>query len=424
MNPDIMRAAGFGAEVDMVRRGLCPFCSKPVKESDFRDELSRAEFAISGLCQKCQDEVFCSVEATEETTEPIAIHTHDRITFKRCRRKWLLSSPLKASMRIKGDQPLALWLGTGGHFALEDYHGYRRFPDMEEALGAYYDAFSEDELPPGAGEELGNIVGILEYYKTWLARRDEYETVWIDGVPQVEVHFQLELRELSESLGRPVYYEGTFDRVVVDSDGGWWLVDYKFVSSIDTDKLETDLQVSSYLWAAEQHYQRPFEGMLYIQLTKSPPEYPKPLVRGGLSVDKRQRTTHALYRQALLEFYPDGKFPQQYIEFLNYLAEQETPEGDRFIWWTKVRRNQASKMSTFQHILMEGYEMLNPHLSIYPNSTRDCMWDCSFRSVCLAMDDGGDWEYLLKEQYEIVEERDAWRNRIKWPEQKSSQVQA
>ena len=32
--------------------------STDVKASDFRDELSRREFAISGFCQRCQDEVF------------------------------------------------------------------------------------------------------------------------------------------------------------------------------------------------------------------------------------------------------------------------------------------------------------------------------------------------------------------------------
>ena len=60
MNKNIMRAAGFGKEVERVEAGLCPFCSEPVKEEDFRDELSRKEFRISGLCQKCQDGIFGS----------------------------------------------------------------------------------------------------------------------------------------------------------------------------------------------------------------------------------------------------------------------------------------------------------------------------------------------------------------------------
>lgn len=56
MNEDIMRACGFGQEVDVVKQGLCPSCKKPI--SRFRDDLSFKEYNISGLCQKCQDQVF------------------------------------------------------------------------------------------------------------------------------------------------------------------------------------------------------------------------------------------------------------------------------------------------------------------------------------------------------------------------------
>ena len=37
-------------------QGKCPLCGNDVGE--FRDSLSRREFEISGMCQKCQDEVF------------------------------------------------------------------------------------------------------------------------------------------------------------------------------------------------------------------------------------------------------------------------------------------------------------------------------------------------------------------------------
>lgn len=35
---------------------ICTMCKKDA--SHFRDELSRKEYNISGLCQQCQDEVF------------------------------------------------------------------------------------------------------------------------------------------------------------------------------------------------------------------------------------------------------------------------------------------------------------------------------------------------------------------------------
>jgi len=55
---DLLRQLGFGKEITRAEARLCPFCSMPVNMEDFRDELSRRESAISGLCQKCQDDVF------------------------------------------------------------------------------------------------------------------------------------------------------------------------------------------------------------------------------------------------------------------------------------------------------------------------------------------------------------------------------
>lgn len=51
MNKQIMR-------VDRVERGQCPFCNATPKPKDFRDDLSRREFKISGMCQVCQDDLF------------------------------------------------------------------------------------------------------------------------------------------------------------------------------------------------------------------------------------------------------------------------------------------------------------------------------------------------------------------------------
>jgi len=49
----------FPKEEERRRQGLCPFCAKQIDPGkEFRDELSRKEFAISGLCQKCQDKTF------------------------------------------------------------------------------------------------------------------------------------------------------------------------------------------------------------------------------------------------------------------------------------------------------------------------------------------------------------------------------
>lgn len=39
-------------------KGECPFCGKDMTNPVFRDELSKKEFSISGICQECQDNYF------------------------------------------------------------------------------------------------------------------------------------------------------------------------------------------------------------------------------------------------------------------------------------------------------------------------------------------------------------------------------
>ena len=65
MNRDIMKQAGFEKEVMMFENSVCPTCCRPINLSNgftptglFRNAKSWAEFEISGMCQKCQDEFF------------------------------------------------------------------------------------------------------------------------------------------------------------------------------------------------------------------------------------------------------------------------------------------------------------------------------------------------------------------------------
>lgn len=222
----------------------------------------------------------------------------------------------------------------------------------------------------------------------------------------------------------PIHYHGTLDRLVVDRFGRWWIMDYKTAKGADTNKLDTDDQISAYMWAAEQWFQHRIHGFIYLQLTKDIPKPPKRLKNGALSTDKKQKTTHQLYKAEILkDFGSVQKAPNKMIETLNSLAEQETPEGDRFIRWDLVTRTNAQKVSTYHHILAEAREMVNPDKYLYPNPTRDCIWDCPFREACIAMDDEriDDAIASIEANFEPRDDsnesnRDNWRERIKWPE--------
>jgi hypothetical protein len=44
------------SRLDCIKNDTCVMCGSVARE--FRDDLSRKEFTISGICQKCQDETF------------------------------------------------------------------------------------------------------------------------------------------------------------------------------------------------------------------------------------------------------------------------------------------------------------------------------------------------------------------------------
>jgi len=48
----------IGKMARKVDKGLCPTCGEKINMRDFRDALSKKEYKISGMCQKCQDKIF------------------------------------------------------------------------------------------------------------------------------------------------------------------------------------------------------------------------------------------------------------------------------------------------------------------------------------------------------------------------------
>lgn len=394
-----------------------------------------------------------------------ALHTHDSICFKRCRRKWFFSSAFSMHLQPKpqflGVNP-NLWFGSGFHWAMEDFYGYNKFGSLVKAFEAYVDSFKPEELPDNVDTLVELGIDMLTYYESWAKDHSKWKVVFVDDKPLVEVPFSLVLEECSyyewnedrffsvrhedgepsnlyqganggklytaeqlESLGaeyHEVVFHGKLDAIVEDEHGDWWVLDYKTAKVIDTAKLGLDQQISRYCWAAEQYLDHPIQGMVYVQVSKNPPKPPRSTMK-GISTDKRQRTTHKLYRQALIDMYGSvNEAPAANISFLNDLVDKETENGNEFIRFDFVVRNEAMKLSTYENIVNEGRDMLHPSMKIYPNPTRDCSWDCPFKDMCLAMEEGADWKIYLDEfesrNETMKEEVPKWQIRMfhKYPE--------
>jgi len=357
----------------------------------------------------------------------LILGTNDIVLFKRCRRKWNLSSRMRQNLVQKTDFNHNLWFGTGFHFALEDYHGYRRFKKPSQALQAYFNCFDEEKDLNEKCKELKKIgPGMLDYYSDiWLPARNYYKTHVVNGVPQVEVKFKIKIPELSKFFGKPVYYKFTLDRVVTDCYNRLWVMEYKTVSSFDEMKLETDSQATRYAWGAEFVYNEPIVGVIWVQFKKENIQEPKILKNGSVSTNKNQNTTYFKYRKALIETcgsIENASDAQK--ETLKMFRAMDTEVGDNFIRYNLIQKNNEQKKNEYKKIINEACDILNPKLRIYPNPTRDCAWDCPFRTVCLAMDDGGDWQHLLKENFiKEPEEDDSWRAKIKYPQEQNQLLQ-
>jgi hypothetical protein len=365
----------------------------------------------------------------------IEIHTSDRNLFRRCRRKWNWQSMIRENLVPLGTTVAPLWFGSGWHFIMEDYHGYRRYPSVDHAIVAYKEAFKKSELPPEPRELLDLMAGMAHYYtEDWLKYHPEpYQTLVVNGIPQVEVDYDYDLTDelfnygvfgrspdmtwLERFLdGRRVIYRMTFDRVVIDEYGFIYILDYKTARQIDTQKLSNDPQVSSYSWGGFQLYDDKFGGVIWQQHFKGVPVEPEWLMSSGrFSMNKNQKTTYPLARRAIKEKY--GKIPAMYQDFLQYLAEAQGDAGDAFVRRDILRRNPMSRRTEHQKILDEVLDMLNPNLPLYPNPTRDCTWDCPFKDPCIALDDGSDLEFLLTSSYEHWKGyKQDWKQRILLPD--------
>lgn len=354
------------------------------------------------------------------------IRTSDRITFKRCRRRWHWSSHLRTNLQpVRSASPL--WFGSGVHFALEDFHGANEYKHPWTAFKAYVKAskaYRPDALPTDWKDLCFLARGMLSYYaEYWLQMRDPYKTFVWNGVPQVEVNARIPIPFDATKYGYDqVVYSLTLDRVVIDDDGNLWIQEYKTAKNIQTHFFPTDPQVTSYMWAAEQLYPGyKIMGVIYQQHKKAIPEFPEVLSTGRLSTNTKQSTTYHLYRHALIRQY--GKeygtvAPPELIGCLNHFASLEDQwTGDKFIRRDRVYRNEQMCASEGEKILMEVEEMLNPNLALYPNPVRECIHMCPFSGPCVSLDDGSDWEQELEALFELRPKGyDDWRRYLPEPQ--------
>lgn len=61
--PDLNKPGFDHLAKHLIKCNLCVLCEAQIKEEEFNDQADKDEYAISGICQVCIDQVF---EPTEE----------------------------------------------------------------------------------------------------------------------------------------------------------------------------------------------------------------------------------------------------------------------------------------------------------------------------------------------------------------------
>jgi hypothetical protein len=357
----------------------------------------------------------------------LIISTSDRASFRTCRQKWEWGSHLRMGLQAK-DQRKPLWIGSGMHHVLEDYHGDRHYATVADGVADYLQAtrkyYGAENLPPTVDSDVELMVNMLTHYtEGFLATRSPLTTYRpASGEAQVEVPFEIELplsKKILDAAGcTSVIYRGLFDRVTIDEDGYLWLNDYKNVASrTKLINLELDPQIGAYMWAASYMYDIPVMGFIYTQLKKTAVVQPRVLKDGKISSAADQNTTHRLYRQALVSLYGENSavWPAANMECLNSLALHEEEDRDKFVGRDYISRSKNSMQKEVERLLMEVEEMLNPELSIYPNPSYRCAETCSFQTPCIEKYKMENFEATLASEYvaDDYANRNSWRDHLK-----------
>lgn len=266
--------------------------------------------------------------------------------------------------------------------------------------------------------ELGQ--GMLLHYCLWAERRDErYDFIATERkfkIPMPVPESETRGRGYKYNARRGMYmdgsgwvsgtmeYAGRFDGIVQDKETGeLYLLEFKTTRSMHNMRWTfRGMQSTAYVWAASQLLEEAhgrLSGIMYRVLWKKLPDGPKPLVRGGYSQAKSQKTSFAYFKYCLDKLADrDGRDRKEMYreneDILRYLHEN----GTKFFNETILDRTPQQIDSTMRCLYHIGKRMSDPDVPIFPQPGFHCGW-CSFEMPCSTKEAGGDYEGILEIEY-------------------------
>lgn len=301
--------------------------------------------------------------------------------FLRCRKRYDYAWIQKLKPRQRSEK---LTIGSAIHKFLELWYSEFRSKDAIDAMMEYIEDNSK-ELEEIAVQDLKHLATCVAWN---YVGHYSFDSNWT--VLGVEVPFSVQLDDETN-------YTGTIDLIVRDEDDYIWFVDHKTTNAIDVYDKNSDMdrQISRYWWALEQLGYN-VHGFIYNIILKDYPIPPKQLKNGQLSKDKAQKTTSHMYRDAIKQL---SLNEDDYADFLQFLDEQPK----EFFRRIKVERTPQERLAAIDE-MEDVIQDIRTAKSHYRNITKDCSWDCAYKSLCVAEMDGSNADYIRNELYEVMED--------------------
>ena len=330
-----------------------------------------------------------------------SIHISDVRMFRQCRRSWNWASRSKGNLEPAVPYP-PFYTGRLIHSALEHY--YRDHTPMLDTLTSELEGAATNLWPQEVmsfDEQEALMYNMLLHYQMWVSLdKKMYSDRNLEFI-SLEQDFEVPLPTPSGRASKKLLLGGRFDGVVKHiPTGEYWIWETKTTRSIQelTRSLANDEQCGVYMYAASKMLKVPIVGVLYNMIRKKAPTKPALLKSGLLSKAANVDCTSFFYYNAIKEMYPDWS-AQTIEEFFGDILSSLLENEQKFFMRYPIYRSPVEIQNLMRGIYYTATEMTNPHLHLYPSpSWLGCTF-CAFKSPCITMNMGGDYEVLLREEF-------------------------
>ena len=334
------------------------------------------------------------------------IHISDIRQFRQCRRAWDWGSRFRRNLEPAVPYP-PFYTGRLIHSALEHY--YRDGTPLLDTLtaelkGAATNLWPQEVLTFDEQEAL--MHNILLHYDMWIALdKKMYSDANLEFI-SLEREFRVPLPTPSGRRAKGLMLGGRFDGIVRHKGTGeYWIWETKTTRSIKelVSSLAHDEQCGVYMYAASKALGVPVVGVLYNIIRKKAPTRPAVLKSGLLSKAVNVDTTAFFYLNCIREMYPDWT-AETIAEFFGDTLGALVSNESKFFMRYPVYRSTIEIKNLMRGIYYTAREMKRKSLYLYPSPGWLACTFCAFKSPCLTMNTGGDYEVLLREEYQPREQ--------------------